>query len=216
MAKADCTRNCWIAGGIVGLLVWIFAGIGDLRWYEALFLGLITAFLVGRLLIWALCDGDQEQPVDAVTQPVAAAAPMAAAAAPAAAVTAAPKAETPKAAAPAQPASAPAPAPEKPAKTQSTAPAKPAKAAPKKPAQPDDLKQIKGVGPKLEELLHANGITQFAQIADWSDADIDHFAEVIGRMGGRIRSDDWKAQARVLAAGGETEFSQRVDKGEVY
>ncbi|SDD22651.1 Predicted 5' DNA nuclease, flap endonuclease-1-like, helix-3-turn-helix (H3TH) domain [Paracoccus isoporae] len=81
---------------------------------------------------------------------------------------------------------------------------------------PDDLKEIKGVGPQLEKLLHENGVTSFAQIAGWAESDIDRFAELIGRMGGRIRSDDWVAQAKVLAAGGETEFSRRVDKGEVY
>lgn len=81
---------------------------------------------------------------------------------------------------------------------------------------PDDLKQIKGVGPKLEDLLHENGVTQFAQIAAWDDEKIDHFAELIGRMGGRIRSDDWVAQARVLAEGGDTEFSKRVEDGDVY
>ena len=96
----------------------------------------------------------------------------------------------------------------KPAKTKAKV-AKPAKAA-------DDLKEIKGVGPQLEKLLHDNGVTSFAQIAVWSDGDIDHFAEVIGRMGGRIRSDDWVGQAKILASGQETEFSHRVDKGEVY
>lgn len=107
---------------------------------------------------------------------------------------------------------APDPGPVKPAR------AKPA-AKPKKKAKApdvDNLKEIKGVGPALENLLHENGITSFAQIAAWTDADIDHYAELIGRMGGRIRSDDWVAQARVLARGDETEFSRRVDKGEVY
>ncbi|MFD1794418.1 hypothetical protein FQV27_07985 [Paracoccus aurantiacus] len=85
-----------------------------------------------------------------------------------------------------------------------------------KPEAADDLKEIKGIGPQLEKLLHENDIVSFAQIAGWSDADIDHFAELIGRMGGRIRSDDWVAQAKVLASGGETEFSARVEKGEVY
>ena len=80
----------------------------------------------------------------------------------------------------------------------------------------DNLKEIKGVGPKLEELLHENGVKNFAQIAAWNEAEIDRFVELIGRTGGRIRSDDWVAQAKVLAAGGETEFSTRVDKGEVY
>lgn len=87
---------------------------------------------------------------------------------------------------------------------------------PKAGAKPDDLKEIKGVGPALEALLHENDVTSFTQIAGWTDTDIDHYAELIGRMGGRIRSDDWVAQAKVLAAGGETEFSRRVDKGEVY
>lgn len=80
----------------------------------------------------------------------------------------------------------------------------------------DNLKEIKGVGPALESVLHENGVTSFAQIAAWTDSDIDHFAEVIGRMGGRIRSDDWVSQAKTLAEGGETEFSRRVDDGEVY
>ncbi|MFV0409129.1 MAG: hypothetical protein ACK5LJ_05360 [Paracoccus sp. (in: a-proteobacteria)] len=103
--------------------------------------------------------------------------------------------------------------------------AKPAAAKPKtvkpkaqkvKAATSDNLKEIKGVGPALETLLRENGVTSFAQIAAWTDAEIERFAELIGRMGGRIRSDDWVAQAKVLAAGGSTEFSRRVDKGEVY
>lgn len=83
-------------------------------------------------------------------------------------------------------------------------------------AASDDLKEIKGVGPQLERLLHDNGVNSFAQIAGWADADIDRFAGLIGRMGGRIRSDDWVQQAKILAAGGDTAFSRRVDKGEVY
>lgn len=43
-------------------------------------------------------------------------------------------------------------------------------------------------------------MTRFAQIAAWDDAEIDRFAELIGRMGSRIRSDDWVGQARDLAA----------------
>lgn len=94
---------------------------------------------------------------------------------------------------------------------------KPKAAKPKKAkVAVDDLKEIKGVGPALETLLHENGVTSFAQIAGWTDAEIDRHAELIGRMGSRIRSDDWVAQAKVLAAGGSTEFSRRVDKGEVY
>ncbi|WP_272848021.1 hypothetical protein [Paracoccus saliphilus] len=93
---------------------------------------------------------------------------------------------------------------------------KPAKAAPKDHGKVDDLKEIKGVGPKLEGLLREHGVTRFSQIAEWGEDEMDHFAELIGRMGSRIRSDDWVGQARTLAQGGETEFSKRVGKGDVY
>ena len=66
------------------------------------------------------------------------------------------------------------------------------------------------------ELRQAVTHHRFDQIAAWDDGDIDHYAELIGRMGGRIRSDDWVGQARTLAAGGETEFSKRVEEGGVY
>ena len=33
---------------------------------------------------------------------------------------------------------------------------------------------------------------------------------------GRITRDEWVKQAKVLAKGGETEFSKRVTKGGVY
>lgn len=93
--------------------------------------------------------------------------------------------------------------------------AKPAKAK-KTKAKPDDLKQIKGIGPKLETWLTGQGITRFAEIAALSDAEQDDLADKMGRMGARIRSDDWVGQARLLAQGGETEFSKRVEKGGVY
>ena len=32
---------------------------------------------------------------------------------------------------------------------------------------------------------------------------------------GRIERENWVEQARILAAGGQTEFSRRVDRGEV-
>ena len=35
-------------------------------------------------------------------------------------------------------------------------------------------------------------------------------------LNGRATRDDWAGQSKVLAAGGATEFSQRVDRGGVY
>lgn len=64
----------------------------------------------------------------------------------------------------------------------------------------DDLRRIKGLGPKLVTLLAEHGVTSFAQIAAWDDADIDRIDARLGRFQGRIRRDDWVAQARLLAA----------------
>lgn len=64
------------------------------------------------------------------------------------------------------------------------------------PAEPDDLRQIHGVGPVLETLLHQLGIYFFHQVALWNDADIDFVNERLARFKGRIRRDNWVASAR--------------------
>ena len=78
----------------------------------------------------------------------------------------------------------------------------------------DDLKQIKGIGPKIEGLLHELGVYHFAQVAAWNDANKEWVDDYL-RFKGRIDREDWIAQARVLAEGGETEFSKRVEQGDV-
>lgn len=72
----------------------------------------------------------------------------------------------------------------------------------------DDLKRIKGVGPKLAALLGELGITRFDQIAAWSEADIDRIDAQLGRFQGRIRRDQWIEQAKLLATGDEKAFSE--------
>ena len=62
----------------------------------------------------------------------------------------------------------------------------------------DDLKQIKGIGPKLEKTLHELGITQFTQIAAWSSEEIAVVNEKL-RFSGRIERDGWLEQAKALA-----------------
>lgn len=73
---------------------------------------------------------------------------------------------------------------------------------------PDDLKKIKGVGPKLEATLHELGFFYYRQIAAWTAEEV---AWVDTRLSfkGRIQRDNWIEQAKILAAGGETEFSKR-------
>ena len=80
----------------------------------------------------------------------------------------------------------------------------------------DDLKQIKGVGPKLEELCNELGFYHFDQIAGWTAAEVAWVDENLKGFKGRVSRDNWVEQAKTLAAGGETEFSKRVASGGVY
>ncbi|MCR9125386.1 MAG: hypothetical protein NXH82_04605 [Rhodobacteraceae bacterium] len=74
--------------------------------------------------------------------------------------------------------------------------------------KPDDLKLIKGVGPKLESTLNELGFYHFDQIANWTEAEIA-WVDTRLKFKGRILRDGWQDQARILAEGGETEFSKR-------
>lgn len=80
----------------------------------------------------------------------------------------------------------------------------------------DNLKEIKGVGPKLETLLNTMGFYHFDQIANWTADEIAWVDANLEGFKGRVTRDDWVAQAKILAAGGDTEFSKRVDDGDVY
>ena len=92
-------------------------------------------------------------------------------------------------------------------------PMQPAAGVPATPAASgDDLTRIKGLGPKLSTTLHGAGVTSFAQIAAWSDADIDRIDAQLGRFQGRIRRDDWVGQAKLLAQGDENGFAERYGK----
>lgn len=104
------------------------------------------------------------------------------------------KAKTPKAEAPV----AAAPAGKKP-RTMS---------APRK-AGADDLKMLKGVGPKLEQTLNALGFYHFDQIAKWTAEEIEWVDDNL-KFKGRIERDGWVDQAKILADGGQTEFSKRA------
>lgn len=80
----------------------------------------------------------------------------------------------------------------------------------------DDLKQIKGIGPKLETMLNDMGFYHFDQIAGWSAAEVAWINANLKGFKGRATRDNWIEQATTLAAGGETEFSKRVGDGNVY
>ena len=134
-------------------------------------------------------------------------------------------APAPKAEAVAKPTAAPKPKPAKAEKVAQpeAAPAavgaavtKPAALTAPRDGGADDLKAIKGVGPKLEALLHSLGFYHFDQIAAWTAAEVGWVDENLEGFKGRVSRDGWVDQAKVLAAGGETEFSKKVKKGDVY
>jgi large subunit ribosomal protein L21 len=62
----------------------------------------------------------------------------------------------------------------------------------------DDLRAIKGLGAMAASKLQEAGITTYAQIAAWSEADIHEIATRLGLQAGRITADDWVRQARRL------------------
>lgn len=78
----------------------------------------------------------------------------------------------------------------------------------------DDLKRIRGIGVLIEKRLNALGIGRYEQIANWTSGDIDRVSRSL-EFKGRIERENWVEQARILASGGQTEFSRRVDRGEV-
>lgn len=78
----------------------------------------------------------------------------------------------------------------------------------------DNLKRLKGVGPKYEVVLHDLGIYHFDQIAAWGPEEIAWIDANLDGFTGRAFREDWVGQAKILAAGGETEHSQKVDRGE--
>ena len=77
----------------------------------------------------------------------------------------------------------------------------------------DDLKRIRGVGVLIEKKLNSLGITTYEHVANWTNADIDRVSQILD-FKGRIERESWVEQARILASGGHTDFSKRVDRGE--
>ncbi len=76
----------------------------------------------------------------------------------------------------------------------------------------DDLLQIKGVGPKLKDLLHSLGVTRFDQIAAWGAGEIDKVDDHLGNFKNRITRDSWVEQAGLLARGAIAEFEAKFGK----
>ncbi len=208
---------------IAALVGIIAAGVAIVLYDYALVGGVFIGALVAAVAAIALAIGwrEPQSGPQGVNAPQAASAPTAAPApvaepepAPAPAAAAAPEPEpAPAPAAAAEPAPAPEPTP---AAAPANADGKPTFLSEAREGGADDLKQIKGVGPKLEKTLHGMGIYHFDQIAGWGPSEQAWMDDNLEGFKGRATRDDWVAQAKTLAAGGETAFSGKVKKGDVY
>jgi len=66
---------------------------------------------------------------------------------------------------------------------------------------PDDLTRMVGIGPKLTLALAERGVTRFAQIAAWTEADLAEVDKALDLKGRAVR-DAWVAQAKRFSAEG--------------
>ncbi len=220
-----CAAVSWglaaLVGAFAGVLV---AALGDWSFMQAVFAAVIVAVGVGLFLMLTLCRSLPEPANKSVSapQPVAPkpAAPKAAASA--ASTTTKPAAK-PKAAPKPKAAAKPKATAKSKAAAKAAAPAvttgagtRPAALSAARASGADDLKMIKGVGPKLEALLNRLGFYHFDQVASWTADEVAWVDQNLEGFKGRVSRDNWVAQAKTLAAGGQTEFSKRVGDGDVY
>ncbi len=63
------------------------------------------------------------------------------------------------------------------------------------------LTRIKGIGPKYARRLAQHGIETIAQVAEWTDADVDRVAAELGIKAARIHKAGWVQSARALSEG---------------
>ena len=73
-----------------------------------------------------------------------------------------------------------------------------------KSSDKDDLQAIKGVGPFIEEKLNALGIYTYEQISKMNSELEDTVNLAIEFFPGRVKRDQWVAQAKNLLEGGDT------------
>lgn len=64
----------------------------------------------------------------------------------------------------------------------------------------DDLKVIRGIGPRMEELLATLGITSWEQLAGLDESGVARVDDALMEFPGRIERDQWVDQARELIA----------------
>jgi large subunit ribosomal protein L27 len=82
----------------------------------------------------------------------------------------------------------------------------------KKGTNGDDLKLVEGIGPKIEELIKAEGITTWAELAETS---VDRIQEILDAAGPRYKihkPGTWPTQSRLAADGKWDELNKMKDE----
>jgi predicted flap endonuclease-1-like 5' DNA nuclease len=197
-----------IVGGIAaGIFLVAFVALmvlGEYGFSAAAFLAILVSLLAAIVLYLGFGGSDRvSMPAKPAAKPAPAPAP-------------APVAEVAPVAAPSEPEPAPAPAPAASEPAPVGDATRPAAMDAPRDGKADDLKQIKGIGPKLEKLCNSMGFWHFDQIANWTPEEVAWVDDNLEGFKGRVTRDNWIDQAKTLASGGETEFSKRVEGGDVY
>jgi predicted flap endonuclease-1-like 5' DNA nuclease len=76
----------------------------------------------------------------------------------------------------------------------------------------DDLRTLKGCGPKLAARLNELGITSFAQLAGLNETEVAMLDDRLGPFKGRVSRDRMVEQAQFLARGDTDGFEERFGK----
>lgn len=191
-----------IAAAVAAVAVGLTRIVWDWPWAAALFVAVILFLIVGVILG---LPGRELPPKQTPVQPANTLAPGAPMAAPAPAPAPAPAAVAAPVAAPAAPLMA-APAAQK--KPEGLTAARGGKA--------DDLKIIKGIGPKLEQLCHKLGFYHFDQVAAWTAEEVAWVDENLEGFRGRVTRDRWVPQAQAIVKLGPQEFLTQLEAGKEF
>lgn len=82
--------------------------------------------------------------------------------------------------------------------------------APVEAPAPDDLASLEGIGPKVNQILQAAGITTFAQLAK---ANVEHLNELLEANDLQFMDPAyWPEQARLLVEGKAEELAELQEK----
>ncbi len=189
-----------VAAGVVAAAVMLI--VGGFGWMPSIFVGVMVALVIGVVFglpkaapVSLPLDAPVEAPVAAapavipvVAAPVAAPAPVIAAQPPVAAQVMA----------------------------AATGLATPATLAAARGGKADDLKIIKGIGPKMEMMCHKLGFFHFDQMAGWSAAEVAWVDDNLEGFKGRATRDRWVPQAKAILQLGPDEFLRQLDAGKEF